>query len=382
MSFKYNIISLNVRGLRNNFKRKALFRHFQTHYKEAIVFLQETHSVVKDESVWENEWGGKIIYNHYETNSRGICILFPRDLDYKVNNVMRGCEGRCLCVDISFDDNQFIFVNVYAPTKDNDQQQCVFLENTRTIINNFIGANLILCGDFNITLNPVIDKMGGRDYETSIYRNKVVEMMADMELCDIWRVQHKGVKQYTWISPNGKIKSRIDFALVSQFLAPHVKTTRIDTSIKSDHRSVFLTLQGKTFKDRGPGFWKFNCALLGENEFINGMNTLLKDAKLKYENYGDKGLKWDAIKCEIRGFTIKYSKAKARRTRNRESLLLKELTYLENNTSDNEDTVNEEKVILKAEREELVNTKTQGAMIRSKANWAENGEKSQNIFWD
>jgi hypothetical protein len=222
--------------------------------------------------------------------------------------------------------------------------------------------------------------MRGRDYKISIYRNKLVEMMADMELCDIWRVQHKGVKQYTWISPNGKIKSRIDFALVSQFLAPHVKTTRIDSSVKSDHRSVFLTLQGKTFKDRGPGFWKFNCALLGENEFINGMNTLLKDAKLKYENYGDKGLKWDAIKCEIRGFTIKYSKAKARRTRNRESLLLKELTYLENNTSDNEDTVNEEKVILKTELEEIVNTKTRGAMIRSKANWAENGEKSTKYF--
>jgi exonuclease III len=141
-----------------------------------------------------------------------------------------------------------------SPTKDSEQQQCVFLSNVRNILKDYIDSNLIICGYFNITLNPVIDKMGGRDEKTSLYRQRVHEMINEMELCDIWRIQHKGVKQFTWISPCGKIKSRIDFALISNFLEPYVKSTSIDSSIKSDHRAAYLSLRGKTFKQRGSGF--------------------------------------------------------------------------------------------------------------------------------
>jgi hypothetical protein len=101
-----------VRGLRKNLKRKALFRHFQHHYKETIVFLQESHSATKDETIWESEWGGKILFNHYETDSRGVCILFPKDFNYSVKNIARDCDGRCLCVEVNIDDNQFTLVNV------------------------------------------------------------------------------------------------------------------------------------------------------------------------------------------------------------------------------------------------------------------------------
>lgn len=58
-AFKTTIISfmsLNVRGLKNITKRKAIFL-FCKDQKSQCVFLQETHSVMTDEKFWKIQWG-------------------------------------------------------------------------------------------------------------------------------------------------------------------------------------------------------------------------------------------------------------------------------------------------------------------------------------
>ena len=43
----------------------------------------------------------------------------------------------------------------------------------------------------------------------------------------------------------------------------------------------------------------------------------------KYKDVTDLGLKWDVIKMEIRGFTVQYSKRRARSEKDKEKQLLK-----------------------------------------------------------
>ena len=68
-----NIISLNVHGLRDTNKRRAIFEMYRK--KCDILCLQETHSEVSDEPYWTAEWGGKIIFSHGNTNATGTAIL-------------------------------------------------------------------------------------------------------------------------------------------------------------------------------------------------------------------------------------------------------------------------------------------------------------------
>ena len=49
-------MSLNVRGLKNSTKRKAIFL-FCKDQKSQCVFLQKTHSVMIDEKFWKLQWG-------------------------------------------------------------------------------------------------------------------------------------------------------------------------------------------------------------------------------------------------------------------------------------------------------------------------------------
>ena len=77
-----------------------------------------------------------------------------------------------------------------------------------------------------------------------------------------------------------------------------------------------------------PGFWKFNNSLLDDEDFTSEIRESLPNFKDKYADLDDLGLKWDLIKMEIRGFTIKYSKIKAKNKRNEEAALQNKVNEL------------------------------------------------------
>ena len=51
-----------MRGAANEQKRRAIFDKYRK--STDILILQETHSTKEVESIWESEWGGKVIFNH------------------------------------------------------------------------------------------------------------------------------------------------------------------------------------------------------------------------------------------------------------------------------------------------------------------------------
>ena len=68
------ILSLNVKGLRNPVKRRALFLYLKNQRAD-LYCLQETHSKKEDEIPWPSEWGGKILFSHDTEHSKGTCIM-------------------------------------------------------------------------------------------------------------------------------------------------------------------------------------------------------------------------------------------------------------------------------------------------------------------
>ena len=92
---------------------------------------------------------------------------------------------------------------------------------------------------------------------------------------------------------------------------------------ESDHSAVSIHIQSDSLgQKKGPGFWKFNTTLLEDEVYIAALQENLPKYKEKYSDLTDSGLKWDLIKMEIRGFTVKYSKRKAKIVKSKEMALL------------------------------------------------------------
>ena len=149
--------SFNARGLANSIKRRTIFNWIKTHHK-GITLLQETHSTKSTEKMWLRDWGGEIIFSHGTINSRGVAIMIPNDLNININNLEIDDNGRFISVEASFEGNEIVLVNIYAPTKDHEREQMTFFQYVYDKLMHVADKNLIFGGDFNIVLNPEIDK--------------------------------------------------------------------------------------------------------------------------------------------------------------------------------------------------------------------------------
>ena len=114
---KFDVLSLNVRGIRDQIKRRSIFSYLKNQ-KANIYFLQETHSERADEKMWTNEWGGELFFSHGTTHSKGVCILINPSAQPKIDYYYANDSGRIVLITINFNGQKLSLCNIYAP---NDQ---------------------------------------------------------------------------------------------------------------------------------------------------------------------------------------------------------------------------------------------------------------------
>jgi len=91
----FRMLSLNLRGLSNFKKRRAIFAWCRKQNAH-IIFLQEKHSTVISEKQWKAEWGASLDLAHGSSNSRGVAILFRKGFDCKTIKKIIDPSGRTL----------------------------------------------------------------------------------------------------------------------------------------------------------------------------------------------------------------------------------------------------------------------------------------------
>ena len=77
MSESVKLLSVNVRGLSNFKKRRAIFTWCRKRNAD-FIFLQETHLhvTIEHETCWRHEWGAEIISTPGTSDARGVAVLF------------------------------------------------------------------------------------------------------------------------------------------------------------------------------------------------------------------------------------------------------------------------------------------------------------------
>ena len=157
----FRMLSLNVRGLSNFKKRRAIFAWCRKQNAH-IIFLQETHSTVNSEKQWKAEWGAPLELAHGSSNSRGVAILFRKGFDCKIIEKIIDPSGRYISIQAQINDGNYFLVNVYSPNNDNQAVQ--FYDHLIDLLRKEGLAyedKIIIGGDFNCPINPLLDKQGG-----------------------------------------------------------------------------------------------------------------------------------------------------------------------------------------------------------------------------
>lgn len=178
--------------------------------------------------------------------------------------------------------------NVYGPNNDNNAAR--FYDHLLAVLKKEDLAyedKIIIGGDFNCPLNPILDKQGG----ITITRRKIVDRIEEIQttfnLHDIWRVKNPNKKSFTWSQKSPFIFCRLDYWLISDTLQDSIKNVDMIAAIKTDHSAIVLHLQDVEETTRGPGYWKMNTSLLTDENFIRLMKTNLEVWKREGEEFSD-----------------------------------------------------------------------------------------------
>ena len=310
-----SVATLNVNGLRNGVKRNVIFENLQRK-KFSLIFLQETHSEVGDEQLWENEWKGVIHFNHGSRKSRGVAILISDKSGLVVTNIHKDDDGRWLSGEIMWNNSIIYVASVYAP---NDiHNRVVFFDNLVDKIDD--KNDWIVGGDFNCDL----DRVQIKDVSKTILQN----VMNEKDLLDVWLTINSNIPGFTHYHKGTRQQSRIDYLMVSSNVIASISNVQVHSFGLSDHHILGMKLEVPLPNGYGKGRWICNNSLLKEEEAsfrIKHFWSFWQAEKHKYNHITDW---WELGKSRVKEILQELGKEKAQKDKRVRSELQRQYNLL------------------------------------------------------
>lgn len=219
---KGKLISLNTRSISNFRKRRTIFTWLRKQ-KPDIVFLQETHSTRGNEVSWKREWGATLFCSHGANNARGVAILIRNNFDCTAEESNVESNGRFIILKVLLGGEPALLV-IFTFQIGITKLLAFYQSLLQTIVKNNLDEieDIIVGGDFNCPLNPVIDKRGGSMIPRQFVINVIEQLQSELDLHDIWRVNNPTIRSFTWSQSNPLVFSRLDYWLISNSLSENV----------------------------------------------------------------------------------------------------------------------------------------------------------------
>ena len=393
------ILSYNANSIGKNPKRQQVLNFLKTKNKDIYVVL-DTRFDKNIEAGIRNDWGGEVIFNSKNSQSRGVAIFFRKNLPVEILNTFFDDTGNILSVKFTFESRTLLLTGIYGPNTDSPD----FYENKCfPLIQKFDPDFSIFCGDWNMTLQQDLDNHNYMHVNNPRAKAAVIKNMEELNLCDIWRDLNPDTKTFSWVKRDPLKMARLDYFLISEHLSPYVIKSHIAPGFKSDHSLVSLEIDFSKVQ-LGRGFFKFNNSLLHDHEYVNLIKETIKNVTRQYSTVNYEHNFWDTLPTlnidthdvnindqlffevllmEIRGATIKYSSNKKRMKTEHLKLLLHNLEQKElelNIDPDNNAEILAHIDLIRTDLDLHFKNESEGIAIRSRAKYSLDGEKATSSF--
>ena len=252
-----NFVSNNVKGLQGRDKRIKLFEYLKNCISSnGFVFLQETHSSLNVEKKWAVEFKGQLFLSHGKTNSCGVAIGYVGNKPCSLISQIKDDHGRLLVLEVKIDSEILILINIYNANTESEQLSTLTQLNDMLInVKNIKNKNIILGGNFNMHFDSKLEAKGRKPVLKKQSIVKMVELLENFDLCDIWRIRNLKKRQFTFRQNHffGYIQRRLDYFFVSNSLQEAIKSVDILASFSTDHSPILITLSKLNEFTKGKG---------------------------------------------------------------------------------------------------------------------------------
>jgi exonuclease III len=397
------ISSYNVRGCKDYRKQKRLINFFRSlsFSQHNVINLQETHlnkSEIKD---LDHNWKYGTIQSPANSNSGGVAILYNKTYFDEIISTKALPNGRICSFTARKEEDVYLFLNIYAPNKCIDKMPFYNLieELLWESVNTHPEVIIVISGDFNLVFDPNTDSIN-RDQNESEKRvkNYLLEIMGRFNLIDSYRCINR-YGGYTWGRDNPKyVRSRLDHILISKKISQNILDSNTYlTPNESDHRLLITEVDLKKIPF-GPGIIRVNSDLLNDPEIKEKVQENIRKIIQTETTNMNPHERLDYVKMKLRNLMLMEGKQKKNNDDNNLNLCNKEIERLgqaldrelsfHNNhlctdlsfCMEKIDNLKEAIIIAKQELTYHQDKEAKKLIFRSRAKWAEKGEKSNKYF--
>lgn len=284
------ILTLNVRGLNNPNKRRAVLSILGNTGAD-ICLLQETHLLPRYCYRLKSRHFPTQFLSSNSTKTAGVAILVPRSFGGRVDHKVADIKERLLSYQFTIGGHSLDIGSLYAP----NEGQETFLHEALTEATATTARMLLLGVDLYLVFDNNLDRSAQRSGQVGALSSAGRARLAELGLLDIWRELHPQDREYTFCSSSHKAYARLDYMLGSLELR-HI-TSAVDILVSSlcDHAPVMITL---TFPpaQQPARHWRLQDSLLYRPETVTQLQHVLDDYLLHNDNPDTSlSMRWEAL---------------------------------------------------------------------------------------
>lgn len=353
------VASLNINGGRSAEKRALVSEVIQLK-KIDIAFLQETHSDSVNETDWGLWWGGQYALSHGSNLSAGVAVLFRPSLNVSVLSTTEIVPGRILMVKVEIQETVFNLINIYAPNC--GHERLALFQGLKARLDSCSQGECVLVGgDWNCCTDVTLDRIGQEPHPQS--SSFLAQMMAELDLLDVWRVKHPSDRQYTRMRVcDGRVSAaRLDRLYMSGLFNTRAANGTIHPVGFTDHHLVLVDLV-LSHADRPRSFWHFNVKLLQDFTFCENFKMFWANWRAQKESFPSLSQWWEVGKSQLRVFCQQYTSFSSANIRKAMEQLEADIKELESVAPGNTDQLRKKQKQLSV----FLREKAKGALVRAR----------------
>lgn len=291
------IASININRILLDSRKKLLLNYCLDQNLD-VVGLQEVR--FQDGEMFEPNY---TFISNSEPERGGTGMLIRKEI--KISNIIRGGEGRILCVKIE----NINFVNIYAPAGSHwKEERNVFFQTTLPPFIQTCKSPTLLFGDFN-AVDSTLDRTSGSNNSRESVCKALINLVNSLKLTDMWKRLQPGLPGHTYFHQDGS--SRLDRFYANEHASTNVTAITTRPTSFSDHHSVEISLTvlgAPQHKQKKRTFiWKLNTSVIGEEEYDSRVSTFIENAR--NHSLRDQNIRrwWDEIfKPGIKKISVDY----------------------------------------------------------------------------
>ena len=136
--------------------------------------------------------------------------MLKNNFEYKILDSYCDDTNNIICIDLKLENMTLKIINIYGSNIDSSG----FYENLNDIVKNNELDYTIICGDFNLVLNPDMDCCNYKATNNPCARARMIYMISEQNLIDTFHLLHPSTRRYTWHHKTPIKQARLDYFCV------------------------------------------------------------------------------------------------------------------------------------------------------------------------